>query len=180
MKSKNSFIKFLKTRKVKSPMRANQYDAGIDFFIPEFTDEFIEILKNLNPNLRSNIHADSVYLYNGDRILIPSGIHCKMETPNRALIAFNKSGIASKLGLVMGSSVIDFEYQGEIHLNLINTSADGRAVRLEPGMKVVQFIELPIYQSSIDIDENSDTRTFFDNTTTTRGAGGFGSTDSKE
>ena len=28
-------IKFLKVRDVKSPSRANEYDAGIDFYVPE-------------------------------------------------------------------------------------------------------------------------------------------------
>jgi len=38
------------------------------------------------------------------RVNIPSGIHCKMGE-DRALIAFNKSGVASKFGLVTGACI---------------------------------------------------------------------------
>ena len=42
-------ISFLKIRDVKSPLRANQFDAGIDFFVPKFTKQFISDLKEKNP-----------------------------------------------------------------------------------------------------------------------------------
>ena len=87
-------IKFLKVRKVKSPSRANAYDAGIDFYVPEFTPEFVSALKEKNPDI--NISNFSIILEPGQRVNIPSGIHCQMATPSRALIAANKSGVATK------------------------------------------------------------------------------------
>jgi hypothetical protein len=36
----NKKVSFLKIRDVKSPNRANQHDAGTDFFMPEYTPEF--------------------------------------------------------------------------------------------------------------------------------------------
>jgi len=46
-----SEIKFLKIRDVKNPVRAHQYDAGIDFFVPKFNKDFIEVLMEKNPQL---------------------------------------------------------------------------------------------------------------------------------
>ena len=42
-------IRFIKTLDVKSPKRANAHDAGVDFFIPEFSRDFVDdfVYKNL-------------------------------------------------------------------------------------------------------------------------------------
>jgi dUTPase len=107
----------------------------------------------------------------GARINIPSGVHCKMEKDDRVLIGFNKSGIASKLGLVFGAHVIDSGYQGEIHLNLINTST--KVVRIYEDMKILQFVEMPIFLSNIE--QVTDLSELYPEKTK-RGEGGFGST----
>jgi dUTPase len=186
-------IKFLKTREVKSPSRANKFDAGIDFYVPSLTEEFVKELyqknsfrNNDNPgNLlyKSYIAPDSngittISLYPQERILIPSGIYCKMSNPGRALIAANKSGVATKMGLVFGAQVVDYEYQGEIHLSLINTGTV--TVEIQGGMKVIQFLETPIYNSDIEIfpQGNLIPLSFYERETT-RGADGFGSSDKK-
>lgn len=180
LKSKKNTIKFLKTREVKSPTRAFEFDAGIDFYVPEFTPEFVKILKEKNPDLYISVSSEDsafdscVVLEPGERVLIPSGIHCQMQTPNRMLAAFNKSGIASKFGLVAGAAIVDSSYQGEIHLSLINTS--NAFVKITPGMKILQFIEIPIYCSKILVEENKTISEFYGKETE-RGAGGFGSSD---
>jgi len=174
-------IKFLKTRTVKSPSRANKYDAGIDFYVPEFTDQFIEDFKAKNPDIL--IQPVSIVLRPGQRVLIPSGIHCQMANPHRALIAANKSGVATKTGLIFGAQVVDYEYQGEIHISLINTNKEidhsGKGlVEITPGMKAVQFLETPIYNSNIEVFDDLTPSGFYAKETT-RGAGGFGSSDQK-
>ena len=169
----SGIIKFLKVRDVKSPSRANKYDAGIDFYVPELTDEFVKILREKNPHIDVWQHSEigrHIPLAPQQRILIPSGIHCQMEKPGTALIAANKSGVATKTGLIFGAQVVDFEYQGEIHLSLINTS--NVAVEITSGMKILQFIETPVIQSEILIMEMS-VENFYKNSTT-RGAKGFG------
>lgn len=110
------------------------------------------------------------------RINIPSGIYCKMEDTGRALIAHNKSGVASKKGLIFGAQVVDYEYQGEIHINLINTSS--KLVKIYEGDKLLQFVELPIFTS--EIEEVEDLMTLYPEGETPRGADGFGSTDKKD
>ena len=167
-------IKFLKTREVKSPSRANRFDAGIDFYVPAFTTEFVRILREKNPGL--DIDKNGIYLVQGQRVLIPAGIHCQMFDNDRALIAANKSGVATKQGLIFGAQVVDYEYQGEIHLSLIYTE-DGTCEIL-PGQKILQFLEMPIFCSDIRIDETLSPEEFY-KIATSRGAGGFGSTDKK-
>jgi len=193
-----SNIKFLKIRDVKSPSRANSSDAGIDFYVPKFNEQFKDDLLNKNDFLK----VATVYKRNNDdefcattfkdpfkfdekenklyfqlkpheRILIPSGVKYKMEQEGRALIAFNKSGVASKLGLNIGASVCDFSYSGEVHINLINTSNE--IVKIYEDQKIIQFIEIPIYTSELEFVD--DEETLFKGETTSRGSAGFGSTD---
>lgn len=175
----SGIIKFLKTRDVKSPSRANKYDAGIDFYVPKLTKEYIEVVKEKNPNIET-IKFDSFYyikLKPQERVLLPSGIHCQMERAGTALIAANKSGVATKTGLIFGAQVVDYEYQGEIHLSLINTS--NLEFVLESDMKILQFIETPIFQSIILVNEEGISVDEFYSEKTTRGAKGFGDSDKK-
>jgi len=222
-------ISFLKVRKVKSPSRAFEFDAGIDFYVPEFTKEFISNLKEKNPSVFCIKSSGSVYtpgygivLANNDpgnlsriiydlsdendtlikfddetgenyfilpphsRIMIPSGIKSRMAQPGRALIAANKSGVATKHGLVFGAQVVDYTYKGEIHLSVINTST--KNVRIYENMKIIQFIEMPVFNSEIKIVEDIQTdiysssaaaNLFYAGLLDDRGDGGFGSTDKK-
>jgi deoxyuridine 5'-triphosphate nucleotidohydrolase len=109
-------IEFLKTRDVKSPSIGTKLSAGIDFYIPN----------DLKP----------IKVWGGHNINIPSGIKTKLPM-GHCLIAFNKSGMAIK-GWSVGACVIDEDYTGELHINLINTSS--APLLLEPGQKAVQFI----------------------------------------
>jgi dUTPase len=168
----NDTIKFLKTRSVKSPSRSNKYDAGIDFYVPEFTEQFKKDLLSKNPHIEYDADGDLI-LRGHQRILIPSGIHCQMADNGRALIAANKSGVATKTGIIFGAQVVDFEYQGEIHISLINTGEFKTVIT--PGMKIIQFLEMPVFNSEIYIDDQNKPESFYNNETT-RGADGFGST----
>lgn len=147
---------FAKIRNVKSPARGTELSAGIDFFIPEDWNEHRPY--NIGP---------------GEDILIPSGIKARVPK-GYALIAFNKSGIATKQKLIVGACVVDEDYQGEIHIHLINTSATA-SVTIEPGMKIAQFILIPVSYAmpeEIGIDD-------LYTEATARGEGAFGSTGNK-
>lgn len=110
-------ILFNKTRDVKSPERSGK-NAGYDFFIPNDWHK----LWTVKP---------------GESVNIPSGI--KVSLPNNTcFIAFNKSGIAAKYSLQVGASVVDENYAGEIHLNLINIG--DQDVELKAGQKILQFV----------------------------------------
>jgi dUTP pyrophosphatase len=147
----NKFLKFTKTKPVKSPDRGTKLSAGIDFFIP---DDFKEM--NLGP---------------GSSILIPLGIHV-LPPQGMALVFFNKSGVSTKLNLDVGACVIDEDYQGEIHAHLFNYSNDFLA-ELRPGMKIVQGVLLDVGYG--DVFEMKTLAKLYPKESK-RGSGGFGST----
>ena len=163
--TKNYLLRFAKVRNVRSPERGTPGSAGIDFFIPE---DF--------PNTA---------LYPNRDVLIPSGI--KAQIPEGyMLMGADKSGIASSreaknragmdhskgtpTSLIIGAKIVDEDYQGEIHIHIINVGQ--HPVILKPGMKIAQFILIPVlYAELTEVFECS----LFDKDTE-RGSGGFGST----
>lgn len=163
-------IEFLKIRNVKDPKRNNGEDAGIDFFVPEYNLIFHDDLLKKNPGL--DIDYEGFVVQPHEAVLIPSGIKSKFDN-NLALIAHNKSGVCTKTLLVVGAQVIDSSYQGEWHIHMINTSNE--KVHIKYGSKLTQFIPLYIYNGEFSVQENIPENEFFENTTS-RGAGGFGST----
>ena len=145
-------MKFAKTRDVKSPNRANATDAGIDFFIPN--------------------DMPKIELRSGDKCLIPSGI--KVDVPEGyALIAFNKSGVATGGELQVGACVVVCGYQGEVHFHLFNYG--NNVVWLHPGEKIIQFVLLPLGDPAVEEVKEKDLYT----EVSSRGEGGFGSTGTK-
>lgn len=140
-------IRFTKVRDVKSPTRANEGDAGIDFYVPVNLNE-----KDLREcNVRESffgltINDGIVQLINlppHERIVIPSGIRVLMEPKYSALIAANKSGVATKKGLIFTAEVVDSPYVGEIHIAVVNTSNTPKEIKA--GDKLMQFIHTPVY-----------------------------------
>tara|TARA_R110002153_G_scaffold34606_1_gene103354 strand:- start:202 stop:642 length:441 start_codon:yes stop_codon:yes gene_type:complete len=143
-------ILFYKLRDVKSPERLG-LNAGIDFFIPEDWPETI-----LEPS---------------NSVLIPSGI--KVQLPkNHCLIAFNKSGIATKYNLQVGACVVDENYKGEIHLHFTNTGRD--LITLTARQKVIQFVL--IKQEYHKLQEVASHYPWETKKSDERGEGHFGST----
>lgn len=140
-------MKIQKTRQVKTPNRGTSKSAGIDFYVP---DDF-----------------EPVVLFNGDSILIPSGIKAQIPE-NHMWLALNKSGVATKLGLTVGAQVIDEDYEGEIHLHVIKNT--NKLATIEPGMKLVQLVLVPVLYENIEVVD------FLESRNTERGDGGFGST----
>ena len=171
-------MQFTKTRIVKSPTRANTNDAGIDFYIPELTINDISLIRS-NYNIDYDITKDygliqSIDILPHGRILIPSGIHVRLEQ-NTALIFMNKSGVASKTGLIIGACVVDESYTGEVHLSLINTSEN--IITIKPNQKIAQGVIFNMnYSQPTEIDNIQD---LYKDMNSKRGSGGFGSTDEK-
>lgn len=157
-------MKFSKVRDVKSPTRGTSKSAGIDFFVPNFKQSIW-----LNP------HTD---------VLIPSGIKASIPE-NHMLMAAEKSGVvtsaeaARKAGrkakqgafntvVVLGAKIVDEDYQGEIHIHLVNIGNE--AVEIKPNTKIAQFILIPVNYD--DLEEVDESELFTDKTE--RGDGGFG------
>lgn len=140
-------VKFKKVRIVKSPERGTTESAGIDLFVPYGFKE-----TNLKPN---------------ESILIPAGI--VVDIPKGTMLKVdNKSGVASKKKLIVGATIIDSDYQGEIHINVHNIGQE--EVIIKPAMKIVQMIHQPVFLSDLVEVQN------IHEEETQRGSGGFGST----
>ena len=71
----------------------------------------------------------------------------------------------------MGACVVDQDYQGEIHLNVYNTSSS-LSCSISPGEKLVQFLLLPINYSTVIVVSDTELHQL----QTERGQGSFGST----
>lgn len=174
------------------------YDGDVDFgeapIIPsDEAEEFLKDLKEKNAGRdilyiepTSSDETLKIVIGPHERILIPSGIKVKIKRNwlrkilhkviglGDALNAENKSGVANKKGLEIGSKVVDYEYQGEVHLSVINTT--NKPVTIESGEKLVQFIHYPIYLSEYNRIPESVYNNF---EKSKRGAGGFGSSNTK-
>ena len=164
-------FKFVRVRDVHVPTRANQGDAGIDFYVPN--DLTVDDLIKCNTNTyvdnwgkgRINILSGEVYGfidydtdpeadYPEDYIdyiiigphttcVIPSGIRGILEPEASMLQANDKSGVSSKKKLKVTASIIDSPYTGEIHHVVFNTTNE--VVEINLGEKLVQYIHIPIY-----------------------------------
>lgn len=140
-------MKIIKERDVKTPSRGTSKSAGLDFFTPNDMERIV-----LAPN---------------ESALIPTGIRAQVPE-GHALIAFNKSGVATKKGLIIGACVVDEDYEGIIHIHVINVSKS--VAEILPGEKLTQFVLIPVnYQNVEEVTE-------FPERHSDRGSGGFGST----
>jgi len=162
-------MKYTKIYKVKSPTIGTELSAGIDFYIPEFTESFSKRFLSINNNITLNFDSNFFRLAPHERVNIPSGIKVELKE-NQCLIAFNKSGVSTKLGLDVLACVIDSDYQGEIHLSLVNTSIN--YIDLYAGQKIVQFILFNI--PKVMLIEVSEKSMYLKKTK--RSKNGFGST----
>lgn len=163
---------------VKAPER--EYgNAGVDFYIPKHTDIFVKAFNEKNAAANAILDVNSIgepiiKIMPHGRANIPSGIRSFIPA-NVALEAQNKSGIATKHGLIYGASVVDASYKGIIHISLINTTS--KVVELPLGMKVVQFLPRVIDISPIEVYNNMSLEDFYkDFEFTNREEGAFGST----
>ena len=172
----DTVIYFTKVREVKTPLRANSHDAGIDFFIPKLDEKFWEDFKAKNPN-HVNLGANNMLsIMPGERVLIPSGIKVWIHPKESALIAANKSGLASKKGLVFTAEVVDADYTGEVHIGILNTDTTN-VFFFNEGEKAIQFVHTPVILSTMSEVSNE---AYYELTSSSdRGEGGFGSTDNK-
>tara|TARA_R100000656_G_scaffold61465_1_gene47489 strand:- start:19223 stop:19666 length:444 start_codon:yes stop_codon:yes gene_type:complete len=140
-----------KIKTVRTPTRGTSKSAGLDFYVPEDFESRI-----LGPN-------ESINIPSGIKVRVPEG---------HMLCAFNKSGIALNHGLQVGACVVDEDYQGEVHLHVANIGDS--TVEITRGMKLVQFILIPVVYVDVVLVPIADKDIHWDKTE--RGEGAFGST----
>jgi len=138
----------------KLPKRAHRDDAGMDlFFCPPPKPE-------LDSQIETVLPFGSSILPTGLKIEVPKGYMLEIK---------NKSGIASKRGLIVGACVVDRGYTGEIFVNLHNITH--RNQTLHEGDKIAQavFVKVRTDIEIIDSDHIYDEET-------SRAEGALGST----
>lgn len=137
-------MRYSKVRDVKSPERGTSKSAGIDFFVPE---DFTR--RSVGP---------------GGDILIPSGIVAEIPE-GYMLMGADKSGIATSRhaciqagrtpkenslhsAIIIGAKIVDEDYQGEIHIHLINVGRE--FITICAGQKIAQFILVPVSYDGLE------------------------------
>jgi len=127
----------------KLPTRGTPESAGLDFYTPTPV----------------TIPVDG-------SVTVPLGMILEMP-PGFLLFLENKSGISTKKTLIRGANIIDSDYRGEPHVNLINLS--GKVQYFDEGQKIIQGLIMPAWLGlPIEVKDI--------NLNTERGSGGFGST----
>lgn len=169
-------LKYVKVRKVKSPCRGTSMSAGIDFFVPTNIDEKTMEEKCKITGCKPIMEYEhdcltKIVLHPGESVMIPSGI--KMRVPDGYALAFmNKSGIGAKKQLDRLAELVDCDYEGEVHLNIVNNG--NKAQIIEAGDKIIQGVIIPINFAMPKEVENEDV--LYKDSTSLRKQGGFGST----
>lgn len=170
-------LKFFKTRNVQSPERGTELSAGIDMYIPvDLSLNELSAIQPVKGQVEVKVNPTTGMLQEFTlmpqrRVLIPSGIKVKFPKGYCGLLV-DKSGVASKVGITLLAKLIDEDYQGEIHFNLVNTS--DMAVKFRPGQKITQMVVMPV--SYCQPEEVSTIDELYAGEITDRGEGGFGST----
>ena len=101
--------------------------------------------------------------------LLPTGMAIHLKDPNCAALILPRSGLGHKHGIVLGNLVglIDSDYQGQLMVSAWNRS--DVAFTIEPMERIAQLVIVPVVQAQFNLVDDFDT-------STERGAGGYGST----
>ena len=118
-------------------------------------------------DLRACIDS-AVVLAPGAAELIPTGLAIHIGDKGHAALILPRSGLGHKHGIVLGNLVglIDSDYQGPLMVSLWNRG--GAPFTVQPMDRVAQLIIVPVAQVELEVVP--------DFATSSRGAGGFGST----
>lgn len=164
-------MKYAKVRDVKSPCRGTKKSAGIDFFVPNYSEEFLKVFQEKNPVCLNDNEGFTIRAHK--RALIPAGIKAAIPA-GYALFVNNKSGVATKKGLIFGANLLDEDYEGEFHISVINT--DSQDVQVKWGEKLVQMVLLEVNYENAEECSIEELQEIFKSRNSERGEGGFGST----
>ena len=123
------------------PTRAHATDAGLDLY-----------------------SRDNIIIHAGGSAIFDTGVHVSLPAGTVGMLK-SKSGLNVKRGILC-EGVIDEGYTGPIVAKLYNHGKED--VRIEPGMKIVQLVVLPVLTPELELVDSLEE--------TERGDGGFGST----
>jgi dUTP pyrophosphatase len=118
-------------------------------------------------DLRACIDAP-LTLQPGDSQLVPSGIAIHIGDADYAALVLPRSGLGAKNGIVLGNLVglIDSDYQGQVFVSVWNRGKN--SFTIQPMDRIAQMIIVPVRQVEWNVVDEFES--------SSRGAGGFGST----
>ena len=121
-------------------------------------------------DLRACIN-EPLHIQPGTTHLIPTGLAIHLADPAYAAMILPRSGLGHKHGIVLGNLVglIDSDYQGELMVSTWNRG--NTEFVLNPMDRLAQLIIVPVLQVGFNVVDEFDS--------SSRGAGGFGSTGKK-
>jgi dUTP pyrophosphatase len=110
----------------------------------------------------------AILLAPGQTTLIPTGLAIHIADPGLAAIILPRSGLGHKHGIVLGNLVglIDSDYQGQLMVSCWNRGQT--EFTIQPFERIAQLVIVPVVQATFRRVDSFDT--------SSRGAGGFGST----
>ena len=121
-------------------------------------------------DLRACIN-EALHIQPGTTHLIPTGLAIHLADPAYAAMILPRSGLGHKHGIVLGNLVglIDSDYQGELIVSTWNRGSTEFV--LYPMDRLAQLVIVPVLQVGFNVVDEFDS--------SSRGAGGFGSTGKK-
>jgi dUTP pyrophosphatase len=121
-------------------------------------------------DLRACIN-EALHIQPGTTHLIPTGLAIHLADPAYAAMILPRSGLGHKHGIVLGNLVglIDSDYQGELMVSTWNRG--NTEFILNPMDRLAQLVIVPVLQVGFNVVDELDS--------SSRGAGGFGSTGKK-
>lgn len=143
----NSVMQIAKVRKVKTPERGTSKSAGIDFFVPEdFSGQMLQPHEDvLIPSGISALIPDGYMLMAANKSGTCPSKEAKLDCETEMKITGQDTAISSCV--IVGASIIDEDYPGEIHIHIINVGKE--PVWIERGQKIAQFILVPVSYADI-------------------------------
>jgi len=121
-------------------------------------------------DLRACIN-EALHIQPGTTHLIPTGLAIHLADPAYAAMILPRSGLGHKHGIVLGNLVglIDSDYQGELMVSTWNRGSTDFV--LNPMDRLAQLVIVPVLQVGFNVVDEFES--------SSRGAGGFGSTGKK-
>jgi dUTP pyrophosphatase len=121
-------------------------------------------------DLRACIN-EALHIQPGTTHLIPTGLAIHLADTAYAAMILPRSGLGHKHGIVLGNLVglIDSDYQGELMVSTWNRGSTEFV--LNPMDRLAQLVIVPVLQVGFNVVDEFDS--------SSRGAGGFGSTGKK-
>lgn len=171
-------IKIQLDKGVEAPKRAHSTDSGIDLKAHSFKKLYThtggdrEALVEGDALQRRLEYDGSLKLCYLERVLIGTGVRATVGAGYELQVR-PRSGNALKMGLTVLNTpgTIDEGYRNEIGVIVVNLSRESK--NLELGMKIAQLVACPVCLDEVKIVEA------LPPPVSSRGEGGFGSTDSK-